>query len=141
MVCSSAREPVVVRAGAVSLQHLPRAHAQRPVDPDLLESAVIAPRRLEAVASDRPTRRGREIAGRYGAEFVDAEDRRLGRRLRGGRGDWGPFGTLGAQSGSLLIAHRRVRRQRTPSRRKMRRTWLRATWMPRSWAASVSVSS
>src|SRR5512146_2790538 len=28
---------------------------------------------------------------------------------------------------SLLVAHRRVRRQRRPSRRKMRRTWLRAT--------------
>src|SRR5258706_6324265 len=113
------------------------AHAQCPVDPDLLESAVIAQRHLDAVAIHRPARSRREVAGRYGAEFVDADDRRARRRRGVERDDPGPFGT---KSGSLLLAHSRVRRQRTPSRRKMRRTWLRATWTPRSWAAAVNVS-
>ena len=49
-VCSSAREPAVLRAGAVSLQHLPSAHAQGAVDPGLLESAVVVERHLDAVA-------------------------------------------------------------------------------------------
>src|SRR5258708_9117070 len=44
-VCSRLRYPAVVRAGAVSLQHLPRAHAQPPVDPGLLASAVGVERR------------------------------------------------------------------------------------------------
>jgi hypothetical protein len=80
-------------------------------------------------------------SGRYGAEFVDAENGRLRRWRRVERDDPGPLGTLGAKWGSLLVAHKRVWRQRTPSCRKMRRTWLRATWMPRCWAAAVRVSS
>jgi hypothetical protein len=135
--CSRASYPAVLRAGAVSLQHVAVAHAQCPVDPDLLASAVRAQRHLDAVASHRPARSRREIAGRYRAAFVDADDRRARGRRGGARDDPGPFGT---KSGSLLLAHRRVRRPRTPSRRKMRRTWLRATWTPRSWAAAVNVS-
>src|SRR5262249_45505454 len=38
-----------VACGRRLSQHLPRAHAQRPVDPDLLASAVLAQRRLDAV--------------------------------------------------------------------------------------------
>src|SRR5260221_14583315 len=49
-VCSSAREPAVLRAGAGSLQHLPSAHAQGAVDPGLLASAVVVERHLDAVA-------------------------------------------------------------------------------------------
>ena len=49
-MCSSARYPAVVRAGAVSLQHLPVAHTQRAVDPDLLESALVIQWHLAAVA-------------------------------------------------------------------------------------------
>jgi hypothetical protein len=63
------------------------------------------------------------------AKFVDAEDRRALRWVRVERDDLTLFG---AKSGSRLVAHKRVRRQRTPSRRKIRRTWLRATWLPRA---------
>jgi hypothetical protein len=37
-------------------------------------------------------------------------------------GTLGTLGTLGTKSGSVLLAHSRVRRQRTPARRKRRRT-------------------
>jgi hypothetical protein len=48
-VCSSARYPAVLRAGAVSLHHLAVAHAQRPVDPDRVRSALIVHRHFDAV--------------------------------------------------------------------------------------------
>jgi hypothetical protein len=121
-VCSSAREPAMLRAGAVSLQDLAGAHAQRAIDPDLLQSAVIIQRHRDAVAIRGPARSRWEVPGRYGAELVDADNRRPFRGCGVERDDARPFGTLGAQSGSLLVAHRRVRRQRTPSRRKRRRT-------------------
>jgi hypothetical protein len=105
-------------------QHLPVADTQRAVDPDLVESALVIQWHLDAVAVWRPARGWWEVARRYGAELVDTEDGRLRRWRRVERDDVGPFGT---KSGSLLVAHSRVRRQRTPSRRKMRRTWLRAT--------------
>ena len=75
------------------------------------------------------------------AEFVDAEDGRLWRCVGVKRDDRGLCGDLGTKSGSLLIAHSCVLRQRTPSRKKIRRTWLRATWMPCCWAAAASMSS
>ena len=49
--CAAARgTPAVLRAGAVSLQHLPVAHTQRAVDPDLVESALVIQWHLAAVA-------------------------------------------------------------------------------------------
>src|SRR5262249_53171344 len=103
-------------------QRLSVAHAQRPVPPHFVEATLVIQRYLAAGAVGRPARGGWEVPRRYGAEFVDADDRRaLG--WRGVEGDDPrPFG---ANSGSLLVTHRRVRRQRTPSRRKMQRTWLR----------------
>jgi hypothetical protein len=60
-----------------------------------------------------------EIARGYGAELVDAQDRGAFGWLGVEPDDAGPFGT---KLGSLLLAHKRVCRQRTPSVRKMRRT-------------------
>jgi hypothetical protein len=87
----------------------------------------------------RAPRRGRgEGAWGEQAQLVDAADRRSLRRIRGAGDDPRP---CGAQSGSVLVAHRRVRRQRTPSARRRRRTWRRATWMPWACAAAVRLSS
>jgi hypothetical protein len=65
----------------------------------------------DAVAVDGPARGRWEVARRYRPELVDAEDRRACGRRGVERDDGGPFGT---KSGSLLLAHSRVRRQRTP---------------------------
>jgi hypothetical protein len=67
---------------------------------------------------------------------AQAHRRRLGRG--GGAGD--DLGLFGAKSGSVLVVHDRVGRQRTPSARRMRRTWLRATAMPSAWARSARAS-
>jgi hypothetical protein len=108
-----------VACGRRPRHDLPVAHAQRPVDPDLLQSALIVERHLDAVAIRRPARGGWEIAWGYGTQFVDTEDRRSRRWLRVEGDDVRPFGM---KSGSLLVAHSRVRRQRTPSRTQMCRT-------------------
>ena len=80
---------------------------------------------------------GQEGARAYGAEFVGAADRAF-RRGRGvARNDGCPFG---ANSGSGLVAQARGRRQRAPSRNRMRRTGLRPTLLPRSRAAARSAS-
>jgi hypothetical protein len=100
-------------------QHVSVAPAQRPVDPDFVPCPLVIQGRRDAGASGRPAGRGREIAWGYRAEFIDADDPRLWGRLGVERDDPRPFGT---KSGSLLVAHRRVRRQRTRSWRKMRRT-------------------
>jgi hypothetical protein len=97
---------------------LPIAHAEGAIHPDLFKSAVIVQGRLDAMPIHRPAKSRWEIPRGYGAEFVDADDRRPCGRRRIERDDGGPFGT---KSGSLLVAQSRVRRQRTPSRRKMRR--------------------
>ena len=131
---------MVLREGAVSLHDLAVAHTERALDPNFLGSPIIIEGYLDPVSVGRPARSRREVTGRHRTEFVDAEDRRRGRRLGVERDNGGPCGTLGTKSGSLLVAHRRVRRQRTPSCRKMRRTWLRATRMPRTWALTVSAS-
>jgi hypothetical protein len=86
----------------------------------------------------RPARSRWEIAGGYGAEFVDTED---GGTFRWGRVELDDADSFGTKSGSLLLAHKRVCRQRTFSCRKIRRTWLRATWMPFLRAMAVSASS
>jgi hypothetical protein len=108
-----------VAGGCGLRQDLAGAHAERAVDPHLLQSAVILQRRLDAVATRGPARRWWEVPGGYRAELVDTDDRRPLGGCGVERDDPGPFGT---KSRSLLVAHRRVRRQRTPSRRKMRRT-------------------
>lgn len=100
-------------------QDLPIADPQRPIHPDLLGSPVVVERGLDPVAIRRPARRWREITRRYRAEFVDTEN--------GGSFRWSGVEAndrcpLGTKSGSLLLAHSRVWRQRTPSCRKMRRT-------------------
>jgi hypothetical protein len=100
-------------------QRLPVADAERAVDPGLLGATLIVQGHFDAVAIGRPARSRWKVARGYWTEFVDAEDRRLGRWVGVERDDAGPFGT---KLGSLLVAHSRVRRQRTPSWRKMRRT-------------------
>jgi hypothetical protein len=119
-------------------QRLSLLRAQRAVDPNLVWTAIIVQGRFDTVATRRPARSQWEIALGYGAEFVDAEDRRLSWWLGVECDDPCP---VGMKSGSLLLAHSRVRRQRTPSCAKMRRTCLRAARLPRYWAASVKVSS
>jgi hypothetical protein len=100
-------------------QCLAVAHAQRAIDPDFVGTTLIVQGDFDAVPVHGPAGSGWEIARRHGTEFVNAEDRGLRRRLGVERDDCGPFG---AKSGSLLFAHKRVRRQRIPSWRKMRRT-------------------
>src|SRR5258708_28465338 len=46
----------------------------------------------------------------------------------------------GAKAGSWLVAHSRVLRQRTPSRRWMHWSWLHAAWMACARAAAVRLS-
>ncbi len=63
----------VARGGGLG-QCLAVADAQRPVDPDLVRSALIVEGHLAAVAIGGPARRRREVAwgsGRYGAAFVE----------------------------------------------------------------------
>jgi hypothetical protein len=93
-------------------QRLAVADREGSIDPDLRRSPVIVEGDLDAVAIGRPARSGWEIAGRYGPEFVDTQDR--GAWGRGGveADDAGSFGT---KSGSLLLAHNRVCRHRIPS--------------------------
>src|SRR5260221_4311911 len=91
----------VARGGGLG-QCLAVPDAQRPVDPDLVRSALIVEGHLAAVAIGGPARRRREVAwgsGRYGAAFVDADDRRARRRRGGERDDPGPCGTLGRSPG------------------------------------------
>jgi hypothetical protein len=59
-------------------QHLPVARTA-PVALDLVRAALVVQRHLDAVPICRPARRGWDVAWGYGAEFVDAEDSRLGR--------------------------------------------------------------
>jgi hypothetical protein len=86
--------------------------AQRAIDPDLVASAVVEQRNLDAMPIWRPARRWRDVPGGHGAEFVDTQDRRAFGRVGVERDDRRSVGT---KSGSVLVAHSRVRRQRTPS--------------------------
>ncbi len=108
-----------VARGSGLRQDVAAVHTQRPVDPHLVETAVVVQGHLDAVAIRGPARGWWEVPRGYGAELVDADDRRPFRGCGVERDDARPFG---AKSGSLLRAHNRVRRQRTPSRTKMRRT-------------------
>src|SRR6516164_5925087 len=116
---------------------LPVSDAQPAVDPGLLRPAGVLQRRLDPVPIGRPAGRGREGARDHRAELISADHRGAGRRGGVELHDAGPFG---ANSGSVLVAQLRVRRQRTFSARRMRRTWLRPTWMPTSRAAWARVS-
>jgi hypothetical protein len=61
-------------------QRLAVPHTEGAVHPHLLEAAVIVQGHLDAVPIRRPARSRWEVArghGEYGAEFVDAEDRRV----------------------------------------------------------------
>ncbi len=93
--------------------------AQRAVDPGFVVAATVDERGFDAVAVPGPPRSWWEGPRRYRPQLVDAEDRRSLRRSRVEGDDPRPFG---ANSGSLLVAHSRVRRQRTPSANRMRRT-------------------
>jgi hypothetical protein len=62
-------------------------------DPHLVWSARVVHGPLAAVALGGPARCRREIAERYGTEFVDAADQRRGRRRGGARADPGPCRT------------------------------------------------
>ena len=93
--------------------------AQRAVDPGFVVAATVDERGFDAVAVPGPPRSWWEGPRRYRPQLVDAEDRRSLRRSRVEGDDPRPFG---ANSGSLLVAHSRVRRQRTRSANRMRRT-------------------
>src|SRR5512146_2029078 len=116
---------------------LPVGHAQPAVDPGLLRPAGVLQRRLDAVPAGRPAGSGREGARDHRAELVGADHGGAGRRGGIKLHDAGPFG---ANSGSVLEAQLRVRRQRTLSASRIRRTWLRPTVMPASRAAWARVS-
>jgi hypothetical protein len=92
---------------------------QRPVDPRLVVAAAVDEGSFDPVAIPGPPRSRREGTRSYRPEFIDAEDRRAlwGSGVEGD--DLRPFG---AKSGSALVAHSRVRRQRTRSANRMRRT-------------------
>src|SRR5690348_10214072 len=111
--------------------------AQPAVDPGLLRPAGVLQRRLDPVPAGRPAGGGREGARDHRPQLIGADHRGAGRRGGAGLHDAGPFG---ANSGSVLVAQLRVRRQRTFSASKIRRTWLRPTWMPASRAAWARVS-
>src|SRR5438034_6519976 len=111
--------------------------AQPAVDPGLLRPAGVLQRRLDPVPAGRPAGRGREGARDHRAQLIGADHRGAGRRGGVELHDRGPSGT---NSGSVLVAQLRVRRQRTFSASRIRRTWLRPTWMPASRAAWARVS-
>src|SRR6266516_711539 len=116
---------------------LPAGDPQPAVDPGLLRPAGVLQRRLDPVPAGRPARRGREGARDHRAQLIGADHRGAGRRGGAELHDRGPFS---ADSGSVLVAQLRVRRQRTFSARRIRRTWLRPTAMPASRAAWARVS-
>src|SRR6266545_2710976 len=125
-------------AGGCGHRHLlPVTDAERAVHPGLLRPAAVVQRRFDAVAVGAPAGRGWEAARDDRAELVGADHRcRLGRI--GVEGD--DLGSFGAKSGSVLVVHERVRRQRTRSASRMRRTWLRPTRMPWARARSARAS-
>lgn len=100
---------------------------QRSVDPDLVGTTTIVQGGLDAMAIRRPARCRRERARAHRPELVEAEDRRSLRRVGIQGDDPRSFGT---NAGSVLVAHVRGCRHRTPSFRRMRRIWLRSTWIP-----------
>src|SRR5215467_5477503 len=111
---------------------------QPAVDPGFLRAAGVLQRRLDPVPAGRPAGCGREGARDHRAELVGADHG--GARRRGGI-ELHDAGPLGANSGSVLVAQLRVRRQRTFSASKIRRTWLRPTRIPAARAAWARVSS
>src|SRR5512142_295005 len=117
---------------------LPAGDAQPAVHPGLLRPAGVLQRRLDPVPAGRPARCRREGPRDHRAQLIGADHG--GARRRGGAElhDAGPFG---ANSGSVLVAQLRVRRQRTFSASRIRRTWLRPTAIPASRAAWLKVSS
>src|SRR6266436_782013 len=116
---------------------LPVSDAQPAVDPGLLRPAGVLQRRLDPVPAGRPARGRREGARDHRAELAGADHGGAGRRGGVELHDAGPFS---ADSGSVLVAQLRVRRQRTFSASKIRRTWLRPAWMPASRAVWARVS-
>jgi hypothetical protein len=93
--------------------------AQRAVDPGVVGAATADEWGVDPVAIPGPPRSRREGARSERPQLLDAEDRRSLRRVGGAGDDRRP---VGATSGSALVAHRRVRRQRTRSATRMRRT-------------------
>ena len=91
-------------------QRLAISDRERPIDPHLGRSAVVVERHLDPVSVGRPLRCRRKIARGYRAELVDTQDRGTLGRVGVEADDAGSFGT---KSGSLLLAHKRVCRQRT----------------------------
>src|SRR6266496_1688039 len=125
-------------AGRCGHRHLlPVADAQRAIHPGPLRPTAVVQQRLDPVAVRGPAGRGREAAGDHRAELVGADHGHV-RRRSGVAGD--DLGSCGAKSGSVLVVHERVRRQRTRSPMRMRRTWLRPTRMPSAWARSARAS-
>jgi hypothetical protein len=111
--------PCSVACGRGLGADLPIPDAQRAVDPGFVVAAAVDEWGFDPMAIPRPARSWREGARGYRPQLVDAEDRRSlwGSGVEGD--DLRPFG---AKSGSALVAHSRVRRQRTPSAKSMRRT-------------------
>jgi hypothetical protein len=105
-----------VARGGASSQFLAITHAERSIDPGFLGSATVVQGSPDAMPSGGPARSGREGAWDHWSQFVGADGRRAFGWLRVVADDCGSFG---AKSSSLLVPQLCVRRQRTPSRRKM----------------------
>jgi hypothetical protein len=85
-----AQIPSRVTGGGSQGQRVPIAHAQRPVEPDLLWPATVLQRRFDAMPIGRPARGWCMQAWGYWPEFIRADGRpgRVGVE----RDDGGPFG-------------------------------------------------
>lgn len=115
-------------AGASGLrERLTITETQRPVDPHLVGTTTIVQGGFDSMAIRRPARCRGERARAHRSELVEAKDRRSLRRLGVEGDDPRSFET---NSGSVLSAHVRECRHRTPSLSRMRRIWLRSTGIP-----------
>lgn len=94
------------------------ADPQRPINPHLVITTAVLQRRLDAMAIGGPAGRWGKGAWDHRSEFVGADGRRSRWRCDVVGDDRGSFGT---KSLSSLFPQLWVRRQRTPSRTKMRR--------------------
>lgn len=102
-------------------QFVPLTYTQRTINPDVLWPTTICKWCLDPMAITRPARAGWEGSGCNRPEFIHTQHRGTYGRVGIECDDRRPFGTT---SGSVLVAHERGLRQRTPSARKTRRSWL-----------------
>ncbi len=100
-------------------QRLAISYAERAIHPPFLRSSGVVQGDFDAMARGRPARSWGEVARSHGSYLIDTADRRV---LRWGGVERDDRRSFGTNSLSVLVAHNRVLRQRTPSWRKIRRT-------------------